>query len=146
MSETKYPKVGVGVMIQNEGGEVLLGLRHGSHGEGEWSFPGGHVDFGETLFESAVREAKEETGLEVVACELVSVSDDFRYIETSGKHYVTIGIRATYQDGTPKAIEPDRFFEWRWFDLNNLPDNLFEGTHWIIENVKHERIYSSPVL
>ena len=43
--EKKYPRVGVGVMIQNEKGEVLLGLRQGSHGAGEWSFPGGHLDF-----------------------------------------------------------------------------------------------------
>ncbi|MFA4941602.1 MAG: NUDIX domain-containing protein, partial [Patescibacteria group bacterium] len=40
MEEKKYPRVGVGVMIQNEKGEVLLGLRQGSHGAGEWSFPG----------------------------------------------------------------------------------------------------------
>ena len=42
MTEKKYPRVGVGVMIQNKKGEVLLGLRQGSHGAGEWSFPGGH--------------------------------------------------------------------------------------------------------
>ena len=47
--EKKYPRVGIGVLIENENGEVLLGLRRGSHGEGEWSFPGGHLDFGETI-------------------------------------------------------------------------------------------------
>ncbi len=38
--DKKYPKVGVGVMIMREN-KVLLGLRQGSHGAGEWSFPGG---------------------------------------------------------------------------------------------------------
>ena len=51
-NEKKYPKVGIGVMIQNEKGEVLLGLRQGSHGAGEWSFPGGHLEFGEKIFET----------------------------------------------------------------------------------------------
>lgn len=63
MEEKRYPRVGVGVMIQNEKGEVLLGLRQGSHGAGEWSFPGGHLEFGETVFQTAKREVEEESGL-----------------------------------------------------------------------------------
>ena len=47
--DKKYPRVGIGVMIQNEEGEILLGLRKGSHGAGEWSFPGGHLEMGETV-------------------------------------------------------------------------------------------------
>ncbi|MBT4277902.1 NUDIX domain-containing protein [Candidatus Falkowbacteria bacterium] len=51
--EKLIPRVGVGVLIQNDKDEVLLGLRCGSHGEGEWCFSGGHLDFGETIFETA---------------------------------------------------------------------------------------------
>ena len=69
------PKVGVGVMILNDNNEVLLMLRHGSHGAGEWAFPGGHLEFGDTIFETAQREVKEETGLDVTEFELVSVFD-----------------------------------------------------------------------
>jgi ADP-ribose pyrophosphatase YjhB (NUDIX family) len=47
--EQKYALAGIGVMVTNQQGEVLLGLRHGSHGTGEWSFPGGKVDLGETM-------------------------------------------------------------------------------------------------
>ena len=65
MSDKKFPKIGIGVMIENDEGDVILGLRKGSHGEGEWCFPGGHLDFGETIFEAAKREVKEETGLDV---------------------------------------------------------------------------------
>jgi 8-oxo-dGTP diphosphatase len=85
MSEKKYPRVGVGVMIQNEKGEVLLGLRQGSHGAGEWAFPGGHLEWGETVFQTAKREVKEEAGLEVAEFELISVADEMRYIETDSK-------------------------------------------------------------
>ena len=53
MTDKKYPKVGIGVMILNDQNQVLLGLRQGSHGAGEWSFPGGHLEFGETVFETA---------------------------------------------------------------------------------------------
>ncbi|MFH1427240.1 MAG: NUDIX domain-containing protein, partial [Patescibacteria group bacterium] len=80
--DSKYPLVGIGVMIQNENGEVLLGLRQGSHGAGEWCFPGGKIEFGETIFEAAKKEVKEETGLDVDEFELISVYDEMRYIKT----------------------------------------------------------------
>ena len=86
--DKEYPKVGIGVMIKNDKNEILLGLRQGSHGSGEWAFPGGHLEFGEIIFQTAKREVKEETGLEVDEFELISVSDEMRYIETDNKHYL----------------------------------------------------------
>lgn len=141
MSEKKYPKVGIGVMIQNEKGEVLLGLRKGSHGEGEWSFPGGHLEFGETVFETAKRETKEETGLEVDTFELISVADEMRYIESDDKHFLNVGVKAVYKGGEPKLMEPEKCEKWQWFVLDNLPDKILEGTDWIIQNYKAKRIY-----
>jgi len=139
--EKQYPKVGVGVMIQNEKGEVLLGLRQGSHGAGEWAFPGGHLEFGEIIFEAVKREAKEEVGLEINELELISVSDETRYIKTDGKHYVVLGFKAKYKNGEPRLMEPEKFKEWRWFGLANLPNNLFQGTGQMINNFKAGKIY-----
>ena len=65
MSERELPKVGVGVIVVRDG-KVLLGKRRGAHGEGSWSFPGGHLEFNELLEICAKREAKEETGLEII--------------------------------------------------------------------------------
>jgi len=141
MSEKKFPRVGIGVMIQNEKGEVLLGLRQGSHGAGEWSFPGGHLEFGETLFETAKREVKEETDLDVDEFQLISVADEMRYIKTDGKHYVNIGIKAEYQRGEPKVMEPEKCKEWKWFSLDNLPEKMLEGTELTIKNYKADKIY-----
>jgi 8-oxo-dGTP diphosphatase len=136
-----YPRVGIGVMIQNKKGEVLLGLRQGSHGAGEWSFPGGHLEFGETIFETAKREVKEETGLEVNKFKLISVADEMRYIKSDGKHYVNIGLKTEYKNGEPKLMEPNRYKEWRWFSLDDLPNKLFEGTKLMINNFKAGKIY-----
>jgi len=38
-------------------------------------------------------------------------------------------------------MEPDKCLEWQWFDLNSLPENMLEGTHWIIQNFQAKRIY-----
>lgn len=138
---TKYPRVGVGVMIQNNKSEVLLGLRQGSHGAGEWSFPGGHLEFGETIFQTAQRETKEETGLEVVDFKLISVADEMRYIKSDNKHYLNIGVKAEYQGGEPKVTEQDKCKEWEWFSLDALPEKIFEGTKLVIKNFKAGNIY-----
>lgn len=140
-SKWPYPRVGVGVMIQNEKGEVLLGLRQGSHGAGEWSFPGGHLEFGETVFETAKREVEEETGLEVDEFNLISVFDEMRYMKTDGKHFLNIGVKAKYKGGEPKVMELDKCREWRWFSLDNLPEKILESTEGIIKNYKAGKIY-----
>lgn len=141
MTEYKYPRIGIGVMIQNKKNEVLLGLRKGSHGEGEWSFPGGHLDFGETIEETARREVAEKIGLNVGKVELISVANEMRYIKSDGKHYVNIGMKAEYIGGEARVMEKDKCEEWRWFSLDNLPKNLFEGTELIINNYKRGKIY-----
>lgn len=135
------PRIGIGVMVQNDDGQVLLGLRKSSHGAGEWSFPGGHLEFGETMQEAAKREVMEETGLLVDDISLISVADEMRYIKTDGKHYVNVGFLAKYQGGTPMVMEPEKSGEWCWFDLKNLPENLFEGTMLTIKNFKAGTIY-----
>lgn len=139
------PLVGIGVMIQNDRGEVLLGLRQGGHAAGEWGFPGGHLEFGETIFETAIRETLEETGLEVKNPTLISVGDVLRYIETEGKHYLNVGVKVSYIGGEPQLMEPDKCAEWRWFDLDNLPSPLLEGTSLMIRNYRAGVIYGGVI-
>lgn len=143
-SETikQYPKVGIGVMIKNNQGQVLLGLRQGSHGAGEWSFPGGHLEMGETIFATAKRETMEEVGLEINEFELISVADELRYLVSDGKHYLNIGVLGKYQGGKPILMEPDKFKGWQWFALDNLPENLFEGTELMLNNFRQGVIYN----
>ncbi|MEX1254684.1 MAG: NUDIX domain-containing protein [Dehalococcoidia bacterium] len=57
------PKVAVGVVAQRRGRLLLVKRNHEPH-LGEWSFPSGFIDAGEPLEEGAVRETKEETGLD----------------------------------------------------------------------------------
>ena len=128
-------------MIQNEKGEVLCGLRHGSHGAGEWSFPGGKLENGETLFGSAKRETKEECNLEVDDFEIISLDDDMKYLKTDGKQFFVIGLKAINWKGEVKLVEPEKFSEWRWLKLDNLPEKLFGGTKLMIDNYKRGRIY-----
>jgi 8-oxo-dGTP diphosphatase len=66
------PKL-VGATIPEQDGRVLLTRRSIDPGRGLWTFPGGFVDWGETVTDAAVRETFEETGLKVDLTELLNV-------------------------------------------------------------------------
>lgn len=118
-------RVGLGLLIFNDKHQVLLGLRKSPHGQGTWCPPGGHMEYGETFEEGASREAFEETGLVIAPknVEVVDVTNDF--FKESGKHYVTIMMKTENYSGAPQLREPDKCEKWQWFELNNLPSNLF---------------------
>lgn len=116
------PKVGVGIMIFRDG-KVLLGKRKGSHGEGEYAFPGGHLEFMESTKKCARRETREETGIEIKDIKFLFFANVTKY---TNKHYAHIGLTANWKRGKPKILEPDRTEEWNWYSPNKLPKPLFE--------------------
>jgi 8-oxo-dGTP diphosphatase len=63
----------VDIIIEVEGGIVLIDRKNPPHG---WAIPGGFVDYGETVETAAIREAKEETGLDVTLTHLLGVYSD----------------------------------------------------------------------
>jgi len=125
MSAEKTVKVGVGLYLINDNRQLLLGLRKSQHGNGTWCPPGGHLEYGESFEQAAVRETKEETSLEVNEKDVCvcGVTNDF--FKESGRHYITVHLKAQKYKGIPKICESDKCAEWRWFDLTSLPENLF---------------------
>lgn len=70
MSEQLFPEPTVGVFIFNSKGELLLLKSH--KWPDKYVVPGGHVELGERIEEAAVREAKEETGLDIYDLEFIN--------------------------------------------------------------------------
>ena len=118
----KRPHIGVGVMVWN-GDRLLLGKRISSHGEYSWRFPGGHLEFGETVEHCARREVMEEAGISIRDIRPGAYTNDV-FIE-AGKHYVTLFVIAEYDSGELKIMEPDKCDQWQWFRWNDLPQPLF---------------------
>ena len=126
-------------------GKVLLGHRNENpekassllHGEGNWTMPGGKLDFQERLKKGATREVLEETGIKVKNLEVISVSNDI----VTDAHFLTIGFLTEEFEGEPKVMEPDEITEWKWFDLNALPFPLYFPSEKIIKNYLAGKIY-----
>ena len=123
-------RVGVSVIII-EDNKVLLGHRSknkedtgGIVGRDTWTLPGGKQEFDETIQECAVRETKEECNLDVSDIKVLTACDDV----APDKHFVTITTIANHHSGDPVVMEPTKEDEWKWFDIDNLPDNLYPPT------------------
>lgn len=100
-----------------------MGQRKGAHGEGSWSVPGGHLDYGETIEEAAAREALEETGLRIKNIEIAGFTNDI--FKKEKKHYLTIWVTSKWAKGELKINEPDKFLKLAWRDFESLPKPLF---------------------
>ncbi len=116
------PKIGVGVIVINDN-KILLGKRKNAHGDGTWSFPGGHLELNEEVEDCAARETEEETGIKLKNIRLSSFTNDI--FQKEGKHYVTLFVISEYDSGEVKVMEPDKCERWEWFDWDNLPEPLF---------------------
>ncbi len=136
-----HPIPCIGVMIENDRGEFLLGKRKGVHGAGEWAVPGGKLDMGETIAEAALREVKEETGLDVTFESIIAVNDDLEWI-SDNRQYVTFIIKVLSTSGEPVCMEPHKCEELRWFALDALPDNLFNPTRRAFVHLRNNTFYT----
>lgn len=134
----KVIRTGVGVMLINNN-KILLGHRvnkaqdtGGIYEPDTWTFPGGKQEYEETVLETAIRETKEETGLILKDVQVFTATDEFQ----SDRHYVTIGVISSSYEGELKVMEPNKIDEWKWFELNNLPNNIYTPSKNMIEEYK----------
>lgn len=130
------PKVGVGVIILFNN-DVLLGKRKGSHGPGEYSLPGGHLDMFESFEDCCMRETLEETDLHIFNIEKVTFFPNI--FEEEKLHYVTLFFKSIVENPEDlKTMEPDKCEGWGWFDLGHLPSPIFGRTKEVCQQLYKE--------
>lgn len=83
------------------------------------------MEFGETFAETAQREIKEETGLDIGdQVEVVSITNNI--MPKDNVHSITIWLKTPFLGGEPQIREPDKFVDQNWFTLESLPQPLFQ--------------------
>jgi 8-oxo-dGTP diphosphatase len=118
---TDIPICAVGAIVL-EKGEVLLVRRNRAPALGQWSLPGGRVEWGETLREAIAREVREETGIDIEVEGLAGIAERI-LPDDEGKtefHYVILDFwaRPKSRDLTPG----DDASEARWVAVGELND------------------------
>jgi 8-oxo-dGTP diphosphatase len=117
------PKLAVGTVIVDDRRRIALVKRAIEPGYGKWVFPGGYVDRGEEVQRAAVREAREETGLDVRLDRLINI---YSY---AGRTPVVVVYAATMISGA--LVCDDESIKAKFFEPEAIPwDELaFRSTH-----------------
>lgn len=123
--EERFKEFHIGVnvfVLRNK--KLLLGKRIAGFGAGCWGLPGGHLFDGEKLEVAAARELEEETGLKAEKFRFANLINDL----TGKIHYLQVGFLAEgVGNNKPLVKEPNLCEQWKWFDLNNLPEKILLG-------------------
>lgn len=126
------PKVGVGALVQDEQGRVLLVKRAVPPEQGKWALPAGYVDPDEHPRLAAARETLEETGLVVEIRSLVEV---YHNPPARGGASIFILYRAVMTGGVLAAADDVSAADF--FPLANVPDDLaFASTREILQRLR----------
>ncbi len=136
---SERPLCGVGVVVWR-GDRLLLVRRGRPPRQGEWSLPGGLQELGETVFEAARREVREETGLDIAVTGLIDVVDLIEH-DDEGRvryHYTLVDVAADWCAGD--IVPGDDVALAQWFRLDDIPaSELWQETVRIVKRSAKKR-------
>lgn len=123
--------------------KVLLQLRQNTGWmDNHWDLAScGHVEKNETLKQAAIRESKEELNIDIYKDDLEMVGIQHNFIESKGIYYCFY-FKVNNFRGDIKIGEPEKCSELKWFDVNDLPDNIIPIRKIALENYLNNIIYS----
>ena len=139
----KIPSLTVDIFIYNENHEFILIQRKNPPFEGSWALPGGFVDYGEKTEDAAIREAKEETSIDIESVKLFNVYSDPN--RDPRERVVTIAYYALVRMQEVKG--GDDAAKAEWFALDKVPSLAFD--HDLIRRVAlkelRKQIHFEPI-
>ncbi|WP_170469112.1 NUDIX hydrolase [Ruegeria arenilitoris] len=129
---TQSPKIGALAVVLHQD-QVLLVQRSKQPDAGLWGFPGGHVEWGETVLQAAQRELLEETAVIAEPLHYLDNLDLLRRDESGETlvHYLLVGVACRYQSGTPVA--GDDALDARWFPLDQIRQGNLPMSNRVID-------------
>lgn len=129
------------MVILNENHELLLQHRK----DGSWGVPGGLMEVGESLEDTARREVKEETGLEIGELELLDVcsgSDYFLKLSNGDELYSVTAVYLTHKSKGNIEINELESIDLQYFNINELPKPINLANRKYIETYKKHATFN----
>jgi mutator protein MutT len=119
-----YIGVGIGAIIFDDQGRVFMAKRgqKAKNERGKWEFPGGGVEFGETMSDCIKREIFEEYGIMIELTDQLEAIDHL--IPDEKQHWIAVTYLAKIVKGTPKIMEVEKCDEIGWFEIDKLPQPM----------------------
>ncbi len=131
------------LVFEDDGKILLLRRANTGYNDGKFSLPAGHVDGQEPAHLAAVREAKEEVGVEVDPSDLELVHTQHRRADEAEYERIDLYFRVKKYSGTPTNMEPDKCDELRWVAYDDLPDDMISEVRHAVEGLARGRMYSN---
>jgi ADP-ribose pyrophosphatase YjhB (NUDIX family) len=133
---TDFPKIGALAVVLHQG-QVLLVQRSKQPDAGLWGFPGGHVEWGETVLQAAQRELLEETSVTAHPSHYLDNLDLLRWNDEGQvvSHYLLVGVACAYQSGEP--IAGDDALDARWFSIEQIRNGNLLMSDRVVDLLEH---------
>lgn len=124
----------ISLIIKNENNEILLQKRNNTKlWPNRIALPAGHIDEGENAYEAAIREAKEELGIDISKEDIIDTFVVSRKNKNLSPYYDIYFEIEKYQ-GKLTINEPDKCSKLMWCNINDLPEYMLEFEKVAIDN------------
>jgi ADP-ribose pyrophosphatase YjhB (NUDIX family) len=139
------PVVGIGILLVNDKGKILVGRRKVQPAP-KYSIFGGGLEMGETFEEAAIREAKEETNLDIRNPKVFAITNNIDTYKEEGKHSISVMLVSHEFSGELKLMEPDKCESWFWCDPKELPHPHYDASRIAVECYLTSKFYINDQL
>ena len=125
-------KLTVGLILISDNKVLLMRRCNTGYMDGMYALVSGHVEAGESLKQAIIRESNEEIGIKI-NLDKVDYVTMIRDGNDNG-NYINFFLVANEYFGVPSICEPDKCDDLKWFDLDNLPDNMIPADRRALNN------------
>lgn len=141
MSKERFKLIAVVYLVLIRDGKVLLGRRFNTgYMDGMYGLPSGHLETGESLRQSLIRETREEIAV-ILELEDINV-EHVMHIKSLDRDDIAFFFTANHFAGEPKNNEPEKCDDLSWFPLDSLPENTIPAVRQAIDCIRRKQPYS----